>query len=258
MRPYIDHVLCLLPFEPAALKRLKGPSGTYVGHPLIERSDALRPHIEAERAQRADAERPVVLILPGSRGSEIRHLLDDFLRAIPLAGLAEAELILPTLPHLEARIRAMVSASGLAVNVVTGEVAKLDAMRRARVAIAASGTVTLELAVAQIPMVTAYRMAGWEAFIARRLVTASSAILPNLVLDRKFVPEFLQEAATPAALAAALASLVPDGPARDAQLAAFGELDQRMRADGASPSAHAAAIVARFLQGRAGQHAVVP
>ncbi len=95
--------------------------------------------------------------------------------------------VIPTLPHLEAEVRARVTASGQPIRVVVGEAEKLAAFRRARAALAASGTVTLELALAQIPTVAAYRVANWEAFIARRLITASSAILPNLVLGERLV-----------------------------------------------------------------------
>jgi lipid-A-disaccharide synthase len=247
MRPYIDHVLCLLPFEPEALKRLKGPPGTYIGHPLIERAPDLRPQSSDEQAARANAEKPVILLLPGSRGSEIKHLLSDFLETIRIAGLAGAELVLPTLPHLEARVRATVEASGLNIAIVLGDEAKRAAFRRARAAIAASGTVTLELAVAQIPMVTAYRVAGWEAFIARRLITADSAILPSLILKRKFVPEYIQEAAQPSVMGAALAALVPDGEARAAQLTGFAAVDAALRENDVSPSARAAEIALRYL-----------
>jgi lipid-A-disaccharide synthase len=248
MRPYIDHVLCLLPFEPAALERLKGPKGSFIGHPLIERAHDLRPQDDMAAAARATSEKPTVLILPGSRNSEIKHLLADFLAAIDRAGLDDADLVLPTLPHIEARVREIVSASGLPVRVIVGEAAKREAMRLARVALAASGTVTLELAVAQIPMITAYRMANWEAFIARRLVTASSAILPNLILSENIVPEFLQEAATPDALAAALLEIIPDGDARARQLDAFYRLDTIMRSDGVSPSSHAVDVALGLIR----------
>lgn len=242
MRPYIDHILCLLPFEPAALERLKGPPGSYIGHPLVERIPEMRPRDAEEAAARADVARPLLLMLPGSRMSEIRRLLPLFIEVARRVSMShpQARWILPTLPHLALTIRAMVRASGVEIEVVTTPQAKLNAMRAARAAIAASGTVTLELALADIPMITAYRVAGWEAAIARRLVTVSSAILPNLVLGENVVPEFIQEAATLDNLHAAFAPLLDDGAAFATQKQGFARLETLMRATGLPPSEAAA------------------
>lgn len=246
MRPYIDHVLCLLPFEPAALQRLKGPAGTYIGHPAIERLAEFRPRTPEEAAARADLQQPTVLVLPGSRGSEIRRLLPDFLASLRPAtppGM-QPDWVIPTLPHLLPEVQARVADAGLPVRVVVGEAEKLAAFRRARAAIAASGTVTLELALAQIPTVAAYRLANWEAFIARRLITAASAILPNLVLGERLVPEFLQEEVGPLSLAPRLFELLQESSARTRQLDGFARIEAIMKpVDSRTPSAMAAAIV---------------
>ncbi|MGL5446751.1 MAG: lipid-A-disaccharide synthase [Rhabdaerophilum sp.] len=246
MRRYIDHVLCLLPFEPEALKRLNGPEGTYIGHPAIERLAEFRPGNDHERARRADAAKPLVLVLPGSRFSEIRRLLPEFLATLDFATPPGTvpEWLIPTLPHLEAEVRAMVLASGKPVRVVVGEAAKLEAFRSARAALAASGTITLELALAAIPTIAAYKVADWEAAIARRLITAPSAILPNLVLGENVVPEFIQEAMTPERLGAQLAGILVEGAARQTQIKAFERLEGLMRPAGAlEPSRQAAQAV---------------
>ncbi len=246
MRRYIDHVLCLLPFEPAALERLNGPPGTYIGHPAIERLAEFRPGNTEERARRDDVARPPVLLLPGSRLSEIRRMLPEFLASLDLVSVpgCDPDWLIPTLPHLEAEVRAIVGASGRNVQVAVGEASKLAAFRSARAALAASGTVTLELALAGIPTIAAYRVANWEAAIARRLITAPSAILPNLVLGENVVPEFIQEAMTREKLATHLAGILVDGPARQAQIDAFARLEALMRPMGAkTPSQQAAEIV---------------
>lgn len=245
MKPYIDEILCLLPFEPAALARLGGPTGHYVGHPLIEQLDDLRPANPAEQAAREDAGQPRALILPGSRHAEIGHLLPVFLETARLCLVQNPRIRweLPTLPRLETRVRGMVEASGLPIVVVTGQAAKLAAFRSARAALAASGTVTLELALAGIPTIAAYRVAGWEAFIARRMIKVPSVILPNLVLARNVVPEFLQEQAEPSAMAPALLALLAEGAARQAQCEGFSALEVAMRADVETPSATAARLV---------------
>ena len=196
MLRYVDHVLALLPFEPAEYRRLQGPPCSYVGHPLTEQIDTLHPNDEERRHR--DAEPPTLLVLPGSRRSEIRHHLAVFGEALGLLrqqGLA-FELVLPTTPHLEAMVREGIANWPVAPRIVVGDTAKRAAFRIARAALAKSGTVTLELAIAGVPMVTAYRGGSVEAWIARRVVRPGTVILANLVIGEDVVPEFLQEACT--------------------------------------------------------------
>jgi lipid-A-disaccharide synthase len=117
------------------------------------------------------------------------------------------------------------------------------AFRRARVALAKSGTVTLELAISGVPMVTAYKVSRMEAAIARRLITVSSAILANLVLGKNVVPEFIQEDCTPQKLSDALLPLFRDGPERQRQVEAFRLLDAIMEIGKVEPARQAAEIV---------------
>ena len=244
MRAYVDHLLALLPFEPQVHQRLGGPLTTYVGHPLIERLDDFRPSAQ-EAAARA-ASPPTVLLLPGSRRSEIARLLELFGEtAVGIEALAgPVDFVLPAVTHLESAIREGVAKWPRPPRVVLGEAGKLAAFRRARAALAASGTVSLELALAGVPMVVAYRVGKIEEMIVRALATAPSVVLPNLILGENVVPEFLQEAASPQALAQGVAALLPEGPARAAQVSALGKLDGLMRLeDGDTPSARAARIV---------------
>ena len=242
MRAYTDHVMALLPFEPAAHRRLGGPDCTYVGHPLIERLAEFRP--QADDPTRED-KNPLVLILPGSRRSEIHHKLQVFGESAQriAARYPGARFVLPAVPHLVEPIKADTAHWSIKPDIVLGEAAKLKAFRAARVALAASGTVSLELAIAQIPTVIAYKGSAIEAAIARRLVLVPSIVLPNLILGRNVVPEFLQEECTPEALSEAVLALIPDGAARQAQLDGFIELEARMQVEECSPSAAAARIV---------------
>ncbi|WP_316165250.1 MULTISPECIES: lipid-A-disaccharide synthase [unclassified Bradyrhizobium] len=243
MRGYVDHVLGLLPFEPEAFRRLNGPPCTYVGHPLIEQLANLRPNA-AEQARR-DADPPVLLVLPGSRRSEVaRHsaVFGETLARLRAQNLA-FEAVLPTTPHLEAAVRAGVANWPLVPEIITGEAEKRAAFRRARAALAKSGTVTLELALSGVPMVTAYRVGEIEAFILRRVVNVQSVILANLVIGENVIPEFLQEACTADNLAPVLADLLGDGPIRSRQVEAFDRLDAIMSTGAASPSVRAADIV---------------
>jgi lipid-A-disaccharide synthase len=245
MRAYVDCVLAILPFEPAAHLRLGGPPCFYVGHPLIERVAELRP--DAAEVARRRADPPVLLLLPGSRASEIRRLLAIFGAAIERVGKAAGpiELVLPTVPHLEAQIREGAAAWSVTPRIVVDAAEKWAAFRQARAALAASGTVTLELALAGVPTVAAYRLPLIEEVILRLSLPQTalhSVILANLVIGENVIPEFLQRACTPDNLAQALLPLLSDTPLRQRQTEAFGRLDEIMTL-GTAPSAKAAAIV---------------
>lgn len=250
MTRYVDHVLALLPFEPDAHARLGGPPCTYVGHPLIERLDELRPS-PAEAARR-EARPPLLLVLPGSRRSEIGRLLEPFGQALGLlAGQGLAfEAVLPAVSHLKAEIRAGVAGWPAPPRVVLGEAEKYAAFRTARAALAASGTVTLELALSGVPMVVAYRVSKLEEQL-KHFIHAPSIVLPNLILGRNAIPELIQAQCAPANLAGALGPLLADGDARAGQLAEFGRLDSLMTLpSGETPSGRAADIVIRTAGAR--------
>jgi len=251
MLGYVDHVLGLLPFEPEEYRKLRGPPCSYVGHPLIEQLGSLRPNDEEQ--SRRGAEPPVLLVLPGSRRSEVRHHLHVFgatLGRLQAEGRA-FELILPTMQHLEATIREGVATWPVKPQIVIGEAEKRAAFRIARAALAKSGTVTLELALAGIPMVTAYRVGAIEAFILRRAVQVSSVILANLVIGKEVIPEFLQEDCTPEKLAPALSEVLADSHMRRQQVEAFAQLDAIMSTGNKSPSVLAADVVlATMRKGR--------
>jgi len=248
MAPHVDRILALLPFEPAALARLHGPETVYVGHPLMERLAEMRPDAEEQR-RRDNAGQPVVLVLPGSRRSEIHHLMPVFGEAVAkvAAAVPGARFVLPAVQRLQPLIAEAVARWPVAPEIVTGEAAKLAAFREARAALAASGTVTLELALSQIPTVAAYRGAGWEAFLARRLIKLPSVILPNLILGRSIVPEFIQEEATADALSSHLLAAMAEGDKRQEQLDGFAEVETIMRSAGPSPAANAVAAALAIL-----------
>lgn len=241
MRPYIDRILALLPFEPKALAELKGPPTRFVGHPLIEQLGELRPS-GPEAELRANAEAPTILLLPGSRTAEIRRHLPLFgqVAARLAQSFPQAHFVLPTVPHLEGIARTITRDWPIKPGILTAHDDKRGAFRRARGALAASGTVTLELALAGVPTVAVYRVSGWEAAIARRVIRVPSVLLPNLILESRAVPEFLQQEATPDALTKAMAAIIPDGHVRSRQLDAFVELERRMKGQAGSPSEHVA------------------
>jgi lipid-A-disaccharide synthase len=243
MRRYIDHVLALLPFEPDVHRRLKGPPCSYVGHPLIEEVASLRP--DQAETQRRSADPPVILALPGSRSGEIRRLAGIFGQAIGLLQqrAGPIELVLPTVSHRLEQVRKATEAWPVKPRIVVGHADKQAAMRVARAALAKSGTVTLELALAGVPMVAAYQVSALEAFVARRLVKVPSYILANLVSGENVVPELVQEDCTPERLADALLPLVSETPERRRQIATFARLDAIMEIGARAPAARAAEIV---------------
>jgi lipid-A-disaccharide synthase len=248
MRNYVDHVLALLPFEPEAYQRLGGPPCSYVGHPLLEQLGSLRPGAEEQR--RREAAPPVLLVLPGSRRSEVRHHMAVF--GVALGRLRDmgvaVEPVLPTMPHLAEAVREGVREWPVVPRIVIGETEKRAAFRSARAALAKSGTVTLELALSGVPMVAAYRVGATEAFILQRAIKVQSVILANLVIGENVVPEFLQNDCTPEILAAALRDVLADTPLRRRQTEAFAKLDTIMSTGNASPSVRAADIVLATLR----------
>jgi lipid-A-disaccharide synthase len=237
MRRHFDRVLCLLPFEPAALERLGGPPGTYVGHPLIERAALLTP-TPADEARRA-VDPPLLALLPGSRRSELDRLMPVFRDTVAaLAARAPGlDVALPAVRKHVSLIERMTADWPVKPRLVHGEAYKYETFRRARAALAASGTVTLELALARVPSVVAYKVSKAEEFIARRLVVAPSIVLPNLILGENVYPEFIQDDCAPQNLADATMTLFADGPARAAQLAGLAAIAERMRLpQGRAPS----------------------
>jgi lipid-A-disaccharide synthase len=258
MRAYVDCLLALLPFEPAAHERLGGPPCFYVGHPLIERLGELRP--SPEEAARRAGDPPLIVVLPGSRRSIVGRLLNDFRDALALLArdVGPFEAVLPTVPHLEADIRARVADWPVAPRIVVGEAAKLAALRNARAALAASGTVTLELALAGVPMVGVYKVSRFEEPL-KYLIKVSSILLPNLILDARAIPELLQHDCTPQKLAEALGPLVRRSAEREAQLQALSRLDALMRLpEGDAPSARAARLILNTIARGAGRRAAAP
>jgi lipid-A-disaccharide synthase len=245
MLRYVDHVLALLPFEPDAYRTLRGPPCSYVGHPLLEQIGMLRP--DAAEQKRRDQPPPVLLVLPGSRRSEISHHMAVFGETLGLVD-RPFELILPTMPHLQEAVAAAVKDWPVPPRIVVGEQEKRAAFRIAHAALVKSGTATLELAFAGVPMVAAYKAGALEAWIIRRAIRSSSVILANLVIGENVVPEFIQRDCTPQQLVPALRDILSDTPLRRRQIEAFQRLDAIMSTGDQPPSARAADVVLAALR----------
>ena len=244
MRAYVDEVLALLPFEPAVHARLGGPPCTYVGHPLAERRPwiaALDPEPLARKLKLAPNRKPL-LVLPGSRRSVISRLWAPFsatLWELHARG-HRLEVILPvvesTRDFIAERVRNL---PPFPVHLIEDEVDKFRAFKLARAALAASGTATLELALAGCPMIVSYKV-DRLALVFRDLVKPPHFALANLVLDERAFPELMQESCVPAQLASALEALLSDTPERAAQLEALARIPAAVSTG--TPPAIAAAV----------------
>jgi len=256
MRPSIDLVLALLPFEPEVHRQLGGPDCVYVGHSLLEHLNDLRPSADEERLRAASP--PLVLALPGSRTHEIKRLAAVFGDTLGKVAATHGplEVVLPTVPHLVPLLTELTARWPMRPRIVVDQAEKYAAFRRARAALAASGTVTLELALAGVPSVAAYRIPALEGLLLRLMVRvhpvirAHSVILANLVLGEFAIPEFLQGRCTPENLAPALADVLGDTPGRQRQIDAFKRLEAVLGADGIDPSKRAAQAVLDLLERR--------
>ncbi len=257
MRPHVDRLLAILPFEPEVHQRLGGPPTFYVGHPLIERLAQLRP-AEGERVPLDEVERPVLLVLPGSRRGELDRMLDLFGEAVAMIGArAERppEVLLPAVSHLAETIRERTADWPLRPGVVVGEAEKFAAFRRAHAALAASGTVALELGLAGVPMAVAYvldpiyRQINRLRKIIPNFAQIDTMVLTNIIIGENVIPELLDREVTPEALQRLVVPLLSDTPERLRQLEAFRRLDEAMRLDGdEKPSARAARLVADLVE----------
>lgn len=230
MKPYVDHILCILPFEPAELERLGGPPGTFVGHRLT--GDAgMRAAATAQAAPRdvpAGREK-TLLLLPGSRRSEVSRLIEPFGETVSIlkARGHRLRLVLPTVPHVAKLVESSVANWGQKPEIVSDSAGKWQAFGEADAALAASGTVSLELALAGVPLVSCYKLDP-IARVAQRLITTWSASLPNLIADRTVVNEFYNQYVRPAWLARHLEGLFEDTALRRWQKDGFAEVSRRL------------------------------
>ncbi len=253
MRPYVDHLLALLPFEPAAHQRLGGPDCTYVGHPLIERAswiDSLDTECLRHRLN-LPPELPILAVLPGSRPSEVSRLMPPFGEAIDLLSskIGPLEILVPAVHSVRPLIEQGLRSWPQGAHLLESEEDKFRAFKLANAALAASGTVTLELAVTGVPMVVAYRVDPVSGRL-RFLIKVHSVVLANLVLGENAFPEFIQEDCTAQQLSAALLPLMEDTPERKAQLSALVKIREKLFLPEGSPSDKAAAVVLGILKSR--------
>ncbi len=252
---FLDHILTLLPFEPPYFEKY-GLDATFVGHPVIEKLHNRGDGDAFRRQHRLTSDQPVLCMLPGSRMSELSRLLDKFQETadIVLQDRYNAVIVIPTLPHLKDPIEKFFEGKGINPVLVFGEQEKFNAFAASRVAIAASGTVSLELALCDTPHIIAYKLSPISAWLARYLVHTPYVNLINILLKRPVVPELLLEDCEPGPMSRELLKLMDDKDARAAQLRDFREaLIMLGLGDPETPGQRAARAVLAVIAGKSGQ-----
>jgi lipid-A-disaccharide synthase len=256
MLAYVDHVLALLPFEPDVMKRLGGPPTSFVGHRLNSDSDiaAVLSQRQARQANAGSAR--TIVLLPGSRSSEVTRLLPVMEETAKLyvERNGPTEFLLPTVPRQEVFIRDAVATWDMSYRpqVSVDMEFKHQAFTKADMAIAASGTVILELALSGVPVVSVYKT-DWIITLIRSRIKAWSAALPNLVADYVVVPEYFNETVRANMLVRWAERLSSETIERQSMLDGFALVREKLRTDQA-PGAIGAEVVLSYLQTKKAGH----
>ena len=248
MARWYDHLMVLLPFEPPYFTAV-GLDCTYVGHPVVE-SGADRGDGAGFRRRHAIApEAPLLTVLPGSRRGEVGRLLPPFAGAVALLARRHPGLrvVVPTTVTAAEMVQEAVSGWAVPTLVVRGEQEKYDAFAASNVAIAASGTVALELALAKLPAVVAYRVNPLTHWLLRRIVKVEYIHLLNLIAEREMVPELIQQDCNPERIAAEIDRLLGEDGAGAAQVKACQEALVKLGLGVLSPSRRAADVVLSII-----------
>ncbi len=244
-----DRLLCLLPFEVAFYAR-HGIESVFVGHPVLE-SGAETGNGAAFRARHGIApDAPLVVLMPGSRSNEAPRLLPVFGRMLDIAARSRPDMVavIPASPVVSSLVARAASEWRVRSIVVTDVGDKHDAYAAASAALTKSGTSTLELALAGVPMAVTYRVNPATAMLARRLIQVEHVAMVNLLAGREIVPELLQERCRPEVLAETLLRLAAGGEEAAAQRRAFGPVLSLLRAPSGLPSEAAAEEVLALLR----------
>ena len=238
----VSHMLCLFPFEKPLYDQAEIPA-TFVGHPLADTFPMFPDRLAARARLQIHPEAVLVAMLPGSRESEVRNLAGTYLEAARLlAGRYDNIGFLVPLATRETRqifdrVMKEIQAEDLPLRVLFGHA--VDAMTAADVVLVASGTASLEAALLKRPMVISYRIGAWQYRLMKRMAYLPWVGLPNILSNKMVVPELLQDAATPLALADALDAWLTDRVARDELVLHFNRLHRSLRQNTAEKAAAA-------------------
>jgi lipid-A-disaccharide synthase len=252
---WYDHLMTLLPFEPPYFTAV-GLSCAYVGHPVVESGADRGDGLGFRRNHGIGDQVKLLTVLPGSRGGEVGRLLPVFKATVERLAVRHPDLriVVPTTAIVAERVAAEVATWPVPSIVLRGNAEKYDAFAASDAALAASGTVALELAMAKLPSVIAYRINALTAAYVRRVLKVDYVNLVNVILDREAMPELLQQDCTPEKLAAATDKLLTDKAEAAAQIAACQEALQVLGYGGISPSLRAADEVLAVIARKSAKH----
>ncbi len=250
MSRFVDHIFALFPFEKSFFEK-SGIPCTTVGHPVIERKPLMRGGSEIRKRLGIPQEASLVCLLPGSRLSEVKRLLPIFRDVVGNLQKAVPNLhfVLPFVDHVKELVKTETDQWPIKPKLVQGEADKFASFDASNVALAASGTVSLELALARVPAVIAYRVDPVTAFVARRIVTTPYANLINLIVDHPAIPELIQEECTVENLTEHVAELIRSEDKRNTQLNYIDQAVTELGLGDRPPSERAAtAILDAFIE----------
>ncbi len=236
----VDHMLCIFPFEPELLARA-GIEATYVGHPLAQTIPMTPDRVTARQSLGLNPDRPLVALLPGSRQSEIEHLVPRFIQAAQIMQKKQPllQFVLPAIPSLQASVQSLVDAQGGLSGLHLLKAQSHQALAACDVTLIASGTATLEAALFKRPMVIGYHMNWLSWQIMKRKKLQPWVGLPNILCQDFVVPEFIQDQCTPEALASATLEWLAHPDRVAALQTRFEQLHQTLQCDTADLATHA-------------------
>ncbi len=249
MYKYIDHLLTLLPYEPKYFTSYRLPTD-FVGHPVIE-SEAL--HADGAKFREkfnVPAGKRVVSVLPGSRKTEVSKLLPVFFDAVRELSKQNEDLffVIPTVKTVAEAVKTAAKNSGLPIVVTETQQDRYNAFKASSAAIAASGTVALELAILDVPHIVAYKVSAFSAMLARHFLKIQFVNLSNILLGREIVPELLQERCVPGNIRNYIKGLLQKDDLYDKQIAGFKKVRELLGLGEQTPSENAADIVLQLCE----------
>ena len=250
MAQHFDAVLSLFPFESQIFKALSGPPCHFVGHPIVDRFQSYAPGADFRAKYNIPGEKRILCVLPGSRMSEIRKLAPVFEQTIARVAreIENLSVVVPVVPHTREAVRARVAGWPIQPILVEDESDKIAAFSAANAALAASGTATLELGMAGLPSVVAYKMGGMMGALLMRVLRVPSAVIVNLVLDAPVMQEFLEDRCTADLITPAVNALLQDDALNSEKRAQLLPLADVLGGGGQSPSTRAAEIIRSLIQ----------
>jgi lipid-A-disaccharide synthase len=250
MAQHFDAVLSLFPFESHIFKALSGPPCHFVGHPIVDRFQSYGPGADFRGKYNIPGEKRILCVLPGSRMSEIRKLAPVFEQTIARVahGIENLSVVVPVVPHTREAVRARVACWPIKPILVEDERDKIAAFSAANAALAASGTATLELGMAGLPSVVAYKMGGMMGALLMRVLRVPSVVIVNLVLDAPVMQEFLEDRCTADLITPAVNALLQDDALNSEKRAQLLPLADVLGGAGQSPASRVAEIIRLLIQ----------